>query len=350
MKAFLHIGTTNSGNQEKQGFLMQNEAKLLEKGFIYPKSLRVANRHWALVDMVLELVEKPNLSVNVLEDLENERLLRALENFKEEAKIHKDKIFIFSAEGIVWDFPTRRHIEILENIMRNLGFDEVKIIVYFRNTLDYLNSHCSQDYKNNMGFYSGDFTPDKHPRKHIFDYAQIVKDHEAVWGEENIIVRLLRQDYVGGTMLKDFTHHLGIEWDEEFSLKQHKNESFNLLGIELQSRLNKQDLGGNFNSMLYISRKHFEGVREDRLKFRVQKDLAKAYVDYYAPSLEWVRAKYFPHKTHLFEPVNWDTYKENPHLERVTQEDWDKVVDFFTELLQSKNAVIKALKEQNLKA
>ena len=151
-------------------------------------------------------------------------------------------------------------------------------------------------------------------------------------------------------MLKDFTHHLGIEWDEEFSLKQHKNESFNLLGIELQSRLNKKDLGGNFNSMLYISRKHFEGVKEDRLKFRVQKDLAKAYVDYYAPSLEWVRAKYFPHKTHLFEPVNWDAYKENPHLERVTQEDWDKVVDFFTELLQSKNAVIKALKEQNLKA
>ncbi|MBC2815544.1 acyl carrier protein, partial [Campylobacter jejuni] len=54
MTAYLHIGTTNTGNQEKQGFLMQNEEKLLQKAYIYPKSLRVANRHWALVDMVLE--------------------------------------------------------------------------------------------------------------------------------------------------------------------------------------------------------------------------------------------------------------------------------------------------------
>lgn len=44
MTAYLHIGTTNTGNQEKQGFLMQNEERLLKKGYIYPKSLRVANR------------------------------------------------------------------------------------------------------------------------------------------------------------------------------------------------------------------------------------------------------------------------------------------------------------------
>lgn len=40
---------------------MQNEEKLLQKGYIYPKSLRVANRHWALVDMVLELVQKEDI-------------------------------------------------------------------------------------------------------------------------------------------------------------------------------------------------------------------------------------------------------------------------------------------------
>lgn len=61
MTAYLHIGTTNTGNQEKQGFLMQNEEKLLEKGYIYPKSLRMANRHWVLVDMVLELVKDENI-------------------------------------------------------------------------------------------------------------------------------------------------------------------------------------------------------------------------------------------------------------------------------------------------
>ncbi len=31
MTVYLHIGTTNTGNQEKQGFLMQNEERLLKK-------------------------------------------------------------------------------------------------------------------------------------------------------------------------------------------------------------------------------------------------------------------------------------------------------------------------------
>ncbi len=34
--------------------------------------------------------------------------------------------------------------------MRELGFTQIYIIVYFRDTLGYLNSHCSQDHKNNI--------------------------------------------------------------------------------------------------------------------------------------------------------------------------------------------------------
>lgn len=179
---------------------------------------------------------------SVLSHITNERLLRAIENFKSESALHKDKKFIFSAEGIVWDFSTKKHVEILEKIMRELGFTQIYIIVYFRDTLGYLNSHCSQDHKNNMGYYSADFAPQDHPRKYIFDYEWICKTHAEVFGEENLIVRLLREDYVGGTLLKDFVYHLGLEWDESFVLKQTKNESFNLLGMELMSRLNQKDL------------------------------------------------------------------------------------------------------------
>lgn len=349
MTAYLHIGTTNTGNQEKQGFLMQNEEKLLEKGYIYPKSLRVANRHWALVDMVLELVQKEDIlqmEKGVLSHIKNERLLRTIENFKAESALHKDKKFIFSAEGIVWDFSTKKHIEILGKIMQELGFTKIYIIVYFRDTLGYLNSHCSQDHKNNMGYYSADFAPQDHPRKYIFDYEWICKAHAEVFGEENLIVRLLREDYVGGTLLKDFVYHLGLEWDESFILKQTKNESFNLLGMELMSRLNKKDLEqDNLNSLLFMARRKFEGTKDKRLKFAVQKDIAKAYMDYFASSLEWVRAKYFPHKKTLFTPINWDEYEENYTLKNTTEEDWDAIADFFAQIIVSKNRIIKSLKE-----
>lgn len=39
MTAYLHIGTTNTGNQEKQGFLMQNEERLLKKAIFIQKAL-----------------------------------------------------------------------------------------------------------------------------------------------------------------------------------------------------------------------------------------------------------------------------------------------------------------------
>ncbi len=158
--------------------------------------------------MVLELVQKEDIlqKESILSHITNERLLRAIENFKSESALHKDKKFIFSAEGIVWDFSTKKHVEILEKIMRELGFTQIYIIVYFRDILGYLNSHCSQDHKNNMEYYSADFAPQDHPRKYIFDYEWICKTHAEVFGEENLIVRLLREDYVGGTLLKDFVY------------------------------------------------------------------------------------------------------------------------------------------------
>lgn len=349
MTAYLHIGTTNTGNQEKQGFLMQNEEKLLEKGYIYPKSLRMANRHWVLVDMVLELVKDENILNwgGLLSKLKDERLIKSIEYFKAESALHKDKKFIFSAEGIVWDFSTQKHIQILERIMRELGFAQVYIIVYFRDTLGYLNSHCSQDHKNNLGYYSADFAPQDHPRKYIFDYEWICKTHAEVFGEKNLIVRLLREDYVGGTLLKDFVYHLGLEWDEGFILKQTKNESFNLLGMELMSRLNQKDLKqDNLNSLLYMARRKFEGTQEKRLKFAVQKDIAKAYVDYFAPSLEWVRKKYFSHKSSLFAPVDWQKYEENYTLRETVTKDWDNIADFLAQIIVSKNEIIASLRDQ----
>lgn len=47
------------------------------------------------------------------------------------------------------------------------------------------------------------------------------------------------------------------------------------------SRLNQKDLKqDNLNSLLFMARRKFEGSKEKRLKFAVQKDIAKAYVDY----------------------------------------------------------------------
>lgn len=45
MTAYLHIGTPKTGTTSLQNFLIINENKVLNQAYIYPKSLRVANRH-----------------------------------------------------------------------------------------------------------------------------------------------------------------------------------------------------------------------------------------------------------------------------------------------------------------
>ncbi|MCH3688989.1 hypothetical protein LZB47_07805 [Campylobacter lari] len=55
----------------------------------------MANRHWVLVDMVLELIKKDKLNQNPLDDLEDVCLIKAVENFKVEVVIHKDKNLFF---------------------------------------------------------------------------------------------------------------------------------------------------------------------------------------------------------------------------------------------------------------
>lgn len=113
------------------------------------------------------------------------------------------------------------------------------------------------------------------------------------------------------------------------------------------SRLNQKDLKqDNLNFLLFIARRKFEGTKK-RLKFAVQKDITKAYVDYFAPSLEWVRKKYFPHKNSLFTPINWKEYKQNYTLTNtLTKKDRDDVVDFIAQVIVSKNEIINSLKEQ----
>ncbi|RTJ51999.1 hypothetical protein C3H65_03100 [Campylobacter jejuni] len=53
---------------------------------------------------------------------------------------------------------------------------------------------------------------------------------------------------------------MGIQWNDKFSIGANQNQSIDLIGIELQNRLNSLGLGGyhNSNSILNFTIKHFQ--------------------------------------------------------------------------------------------
>ncbi|MCH3853158.1 acyl carrier protein, partial [Campylobacter jejuni] len=145
-----------------------------------------------------------------------------------------------------------------------------------------------------------------------------------MFGKENIIVRLFnKNEFYQGDLLKDFIHSIGLEWDNKFRIPERENETLDLIGFELQGRLNKLGCGWNnkINSTMEFSEKYFTS-KDPHLKFQPAKEVTQSYMDYFEESNEWVRQEFFPHKERLFPKKDLSNYKENYELKEMKPEYW----------------------------
>ncbi|MGI7163395.1 hypothetical protein ACNGDD_07345, partial [Campylobacter coli] len=203
-------------------------------------------------------------------------------------------------------------------------------------------SHSSQNIKCGLGVY--------YKRKAEFCtsmgmhmYKTICKNYINVFGKENIIVRLFdKNEFYQGDLLKDFIHSIGLEWDNKFRIPERENETLDLIGFELQGRLNKLGCGWNnkINSTMEFSEKYFTS-KDPHLKFQPAKEVTQSYMDYFEESNEWVRKEFFPHKERLFPKKDLTNYKENYELKEMKPEYWDRIAEFIADIVKTKNQAIQ---------
>ncbi|MBT0759288.1 hypothetical protein [Campylobacter lari] len=333
MVAYLHIGNVKTGTTTIQNFCALNENKLLEKGCIYPQSFRITSRHWGLVEQILS----PNKD-------RNEQVLKGLNG--KEFKAHCNKKFIFSCEGIVWEFSKIEYIQQLKIFLENLGFDKIYIILYLRNISDLLNSLYSQEIKNNLQIDLAPIDPNVHSKKHIFDYKWLCQSYASVFGIENLKIRIFEKDeFFNQDLIEDFLHCIDLEVNKnEFLIPQNQNKSLNLLGIELLKRINQKSKDPNTIKFLSkIIEKYFElDSFHSHLKFSLKAQLCENYEKFFSNSNEWVRWNFFPHKKELFR--NQNIVEANDRV-GFKDTDYDDIVDFVLEIVRLKNNTIKFLKE-----
>lgn len=79
-------------------------------------------------------------------------------------------------------------------------------------------------------------------------------------------------------------------------------------------------------------REHFT-LTDKSLKYLPPKSVALKYLEYFAPSNEWVRENYFPHKKTLFPPKDMTNYKENNHLTTMKEEYWERIGGFIVDIV-----------------
>ena len=182
MTCYLHIGTMKTGTSSIQDFLYLNRDKIKKQGLLYPisiKSFYHMNDH-------NEFAEKLNAHLNG----RNSNFLDILQNFKQELLSEKIQTTIISAENIQYLLFDLDRIKKIKEILKDIGFIKIKIIVYLRDPQDLYISMCSQEVKD--GSHNDFFQrPDKYKKCEIIcNHKKTLINWSEIFGEENVIARL----------------------------------------------------------------------------------------------------------------------------------------------------------------
>ncbi|WP_281526859.1 hypothetical protein [Campylobacter avium] len=340
MTAYVHLGTGKTGTTTLQYFFASNKELLKQKGILYSCVNLDTNRHIYLSHIV-HLYTNDKKEDNFLKD--------SIKNLKEELKQNSTTDFLFSSEDVLgWHKDVDKVALALKDFFTEVGFDDIRIILYIRSQEDLLLSICSQETKNADPTYNAkESKPENSPRFQMYEYKALAKAFMNTFGKENLILRLFdKNEFYKGDLIKDFLHIFDIELDESFTLLPNQNESLDLIGFELLERINSyfdtyawNPNGRNAYIPFDIQGSYFSS-KDPSLKFMPKKEIYESYITYFEESNEWVRKEFFPHKERLFPKKDLSTYKENYELKEMKPEYWDRIANFIVDFAKDRKNII----------
>ena len=340
MTAYVHLGTGKTGTTTLQYFVASNKELLKQKGILYSCVNLDTNRHIYLSHIV-HLYTNDKKEDNFLKD--------SIKNLKEELKQNSTTDFLFSSEDVLWWHKDVDKVALaLKDFFTEVGFDDIRIILYIRSQEDLLLSLCSQETKNADPTYNAkESKPENSSRFQMYEYKALAKAFMNTFGKENLILRLFdKNEFYKGDLIKDFLHIFNLDLDESFTLPPNQNEGLDLLGFELLDAINKHfdtyswSPNGRSAYIPFDIQGSFFNSKDPALKFMPKKEIYKAYIEYFEESNEWVRKEFFPHKDRLFPKKDLSNYKENYELKEMKPEYWDKIANFIVDFAKDRKNII----------
>ena len=315
---YLHIGTPKTGTSSLQSFLHVNRNELYQQGYLVPKCLGFPN-HISLADSCRGGFKNDALNyllgVHSVDEW-NRFTERNWDNLVSEISALPNHDVILSSEvfyGALHSFEQR---EMLRLRLENCGCKSIKVILYLREQADFVASYYSTD----INFWGSiEINPPRPSNPNfstICDYRSNIIGWSEVYGEENLDIRLfpskLQATY---SVIDDFMERLPNVKRSLFRDVPRQNQSISSYGLTVIRRVNEElpfIVDGMMNPLRkglgrYVQ-KHFPGPA-----YRMPEDLRREYILSFNESNEWVRSKYFPQRSLLFDPVSSE---ENPNFVR----------------------------------
>jgi len=217
---YLHIGTTKTGTTAIQGFCLDNQDVLNQKGYCYPElSLQYKIQYKTISD-------RRNAHFMIAEPLDNPQsgsFRMGMDKVEEYFKTYPN--VILSDEGI-WSEPYEQRIALwraLKKEGKQHGF-RVKIVVYLRRQDTYLISGWNQTIKSAVGDVVDepwDEYVKRRPMIGKLDYAHNLGKLATILGRDNILVRRFEpKRFSGGSIYSDFLKTIGLELTDEYRIAE----------------------------------------------------------------------------------------------------------------------------------
>jgi len=313
----LHIGTEKTGTTSIQSALAGSRDDLARSGIVFPKCLGAFN-HTKLVAASLDDGVVDNIKANILAAgrfTERQFRRKVRRRLQREVSRHSGwRVLLVSSELIHSRLITQSEIERLLAYFRPY-VDDITIVLFLRRQDSLAMSRFSSALRAGYGSFNGIFSdiaehyylrspPERllDDLTHYYDYRNVIKRFTPLVGKSNIRVAVYSP--APQANIERFFALAGIPAGLIRSPESALNAA---LGVDAQYAMSR------INSLRKPWRS--DGLRDQAVKSiyeaietelmgeprRAPRCEAKAFVDRFAESNEWVRANFFPDSERLFD-------------------------------------------------
>lgn len=237
MELKLHIGTEKTGTTTFQAFLNENRDRLLNSGYLVPRSIGVGNNR-ALVSCAMSNSNFDDYhSANQISNLEQKKShdKNIIELLKSEiAACSNIHTVIISSEHFHSRLVEIGEIETLYGILKDL-FTSIKVYVYLRPQIEMAISLYSTVLRAGSKLKFTDFIQNNlSVDNRYYRYDILLDEWGAIFGDKNIFPKIFsRNSFLNQDLIDDFVEQLELSNIKQLKRVSNENESLNLMGQEL---------------------------------------------------------------------------------------------------------------------
>ncbi|MCK4664385.1 MAG: hypothetical protein KAT68_16060 [Bacteroidales bacterium] len=242
MKCYLHIGTEKTATTTLKHFLHRNRDKLSQSGYGYTKSVgKIINLKLPIAAYDLNRRDAFTKGKQIYTNTALFKYQQAvITKLKKEINGISQPNIIFSSEQIQSRLTSLSEIKRLKEILINLGFDEIAVIIYLWDPSEIANSFYSTSVKSG----STEASPQnlKGPYfRNICNHKNTLENFGSVFGKIAIIPRICDKDeFKNVSIIEDFIDVIGAPWFDDYIIPNNLNDSISATGLEILRRFNQK--------------------------------------------------------------------------------------------------------------